>query len=226
MYYIVKYKPSDLMCDVICDDHSMLLVVNRFGIPLGFGNGTIEDVCSANNIDCEAFLAVINLLNNKYECKSDNSISPIPLMRYLSSSHRYFLDFRLPTIGKKLADAVGDADTATLIIKYFNDYVNEVRKHMEYEEQTVFPYITAIVEGGNSKPNYKIEEFDEVHHEIDSRLTELKDIIIKYCPLESSNELIGALYDIIDCAEDLLSHNKVEDYLLIPSIKRLEVCNV
>ena len=53
------------------------------------------------------------------------------------------------------------------------------------------------------------------------KLRELKNIIIKYYPSGSSNELNGVLFDIFNCEHELASHNAVEDELFIPAVERL-----
>ena len=50
----------------------------------------------------------------------------------------------------------------------------------------------------------------------------LKNILIKYYPASSSNELNSVLFDIFTCEQDLASHNYIEDYLFIPVIQKLE----
>ena len=35
---IQKYKPADKMSDLICDNYSLLQVMSRFGLSLGFGD--------------------------------------------------------------------------------------------------------------------------------------------------------------------------------------------
>ena len=61
------------------------------------------------------------------------------------------------------------------------------------------------------------------HDQINAKLTELKNIIIKYYPASGDNQLLNAtLFDIFSCEEDLASHNRVEDYLFVPAIMELE----
>ena len=50
----------------------------------------------------------------------------------------------------------------------------------------------------------------------------IKNILIKYYPAESSNELNSVLFDIFTCEEDLASHNYIENTLFIPAVMRLE----
>ena len=107
-------------------------------------------------------------------------------------------------------------------MRYFDQYVAEVRKHMNYEETTVFPYVRSLVQGKSGNGKYNIGIFSKQHDQVESRLAELKNIIIKYYPATGSNELNSVLFDIFSCATDLASHNRIEDNLFVPLIAELE----
>lgn len=215
------------MSDLICENYTLLQVLSRFGVSLGFGDKTVQEVCEMNEVDCTTFLAVVNFLTEENNRMQDHlkDISLVALMNYLKQAHSYFLDFQLPTIRKKLIEAI-DCSTqneiAFLIIQFFDDYVSEVRKHMEYENERVFTYVNALLRGERSG-EYNISVFACHHDQINAKLTELKNIIIKYYPANGDNQLLNAtLFDIFSCEEDLASHNRVEDYLFVPAIMELE----
>ena len=221
------YKPADKMSDLICDNYALLQVLSRFGVALGFGDKSVKEVCEMNHVDCDTFLIVVNFL-----CEDGNRIQDhlkglsIPaLMDYLKRAHHYFLDFQLPTIRHKLIEAIDcsqENEVACLIIKFFDAYVHEVRKHMEYENEKVFVYVGRLLEGEKTE-GYNIGVFARNHDQINAKLTELKNIIIKYYPGGADNQLLNAtLFDIFSCEEDLDSHNRVEDYLFVPAIMELE----
>ena len=108
-----------------------------------------------------------------------------------------------------------------LLLDEGDEYVAEVQKHMRYEESTVFPYVNSLLAG--VKPDmYSIAIFRKRHDQVEAKLTELKNILIKYYPASSSNELNSVLFDIFTCEQDLASHNYIEDYLFIPVIQTLE----
>ena len=48
------------MADVIHMNYFTLSMLNRFGIDLGFGDKTVEEVCNQKNIDSDFFLEIIN----------------------------------------------------------------------------------------------------------------------------------------------------------------------
>lgn len=226
MSTIHKYKPTDKMIDLIRDNYTLLQVMSRFGLSLGFGDKTVHEVCELNNVDCRTFLSVVNFVVEGCSRMDDgeNQISIPALVAYLRQAHIYFLDFCLPDIRRKLSYAVdcSDDDVSYLILKFFDEYMGEVRKHMEYEEQTVFLYVDELIRGNHPK-HYKISTFSKHHDSISEKLKELKNILIKYCPDKANKNILNsALFDIYSCEEDLDSHCKVEDYLFVPAILKLE----
>lgn len=220
-----KYKESDRMIDLISDNYSLLQVMSRFGLPLGFGDKTVQEVCEMNKVDCRTFLLVVNFVAEGFSrLDSSEEISIPALVDYLRQAHFYFLEFSLPAIRRKLIEAIdcSQDDISFLIIKFFDEYMREVRKHMDYEEKTVFKYVDALLQG-KTLANYKISTFSKHHDQVGEKLTELKKIIIKYCPAKANTNLLNAaLFDIYACEEGLESHCKVEDYLFVPAILKLE----
>ena len=41
----LKYSGTDKMSDLICENYNLLLVMSRFGLSLGFGDQTVQQVC-------------------------------------------------------------------------------------------------------------------------------------------------------------------------------------
>lgn len=224
-----KFLANHKMSDLINENHSLLLVISRFGLHLGFGNKTVCEVCETNGIDCSTFLAVVNFLaDDNFEVENTyENISIDTVVDYLSNAHSYFLDFKLPSLRNKLLEAVNQPEQnlpyGLIFMKFFDEYVLEVSKHMEYENITVFKY-AKLLSSGKLDPNYNIAIFQERHNEIDSKLEELKNILIKYYPDKGSNHLLTeVLFDILSCEIDIISHNKVEDYFFIPALEAIEI---
>ncbi len=222
-----KYHPTDKMSDLICDNYSLLMVMSRFGLSLGFGDKTVKDVCEAQHVDCQTFLAVANFISEEQLSynESEEAFSIPALMDYLKRAHTYFLDFNLPAIRRKLIEAIdcsGSDDVAFLILKFFDEYAKEVRRHMEYENEAVFTYVDGLL-GGKLSDRYSIATFASKHNQIDAKLKELKNIIIKYYPEKENNNLLNAvLFDIFNCEQDLASHCQVEDYMFVPAVAQME----
>ncbi len=226
MEKVHKYRATDKMSDLISDNFSLLMVMSRFGLKLGFGNQTVKVVCEEQGVDTQTFLAVANFVNEgQLMYGEEEQVSLTSLMEYLKNAHTYFLDFNLPTIRRKLIESLNFAskdNVGLLILKFFDEYVEEVRKHMEYENNEVFNYVEKLLEGKLSK-SYSIANYSSKHDKTDAKLKELKNIIVKYYPEEGNNNLMNSvLYDIFICEQDLISHGEVEDYMFVPAVAREE----
>ena len=219
------YEADDQMISLIRDNYNILQSLGSFGLSLGFGDKTVRQVCDEQKVDCYTFLAVVNFTINGYiDVDNEDKLSLSTLLHYLKASHDYYLGFQLPFIRKELEDALDQTDNlARLILKLYDEYAREIRMHMRYEEKTVFPYVESLIDN-QSSANYDIDTFSKHHNQIDKRLKELKNIIIKYLPSDElhNNQLTATLYDIYNNEEWLMQHSKVEDNIFIPAIRRLE----
>lgn len=219
------YEADDKMIEIIRDNYAVLQGLGAFGINLGFGDKTVREVCEMQYVDCYTFLVVVNYIINGYHPKKDDEkISVSTLMTYLRASHKYFLDFQLPSIRIKLQDALNPNDKLyALIMRIYDEYANSIKQHMKYEEKTLFPYVDGLL-CGEKKNNYNVEIFSKHHGDTTKKLYELKNILIKYLPDNglANNKLASVLYDIYNNEEWLNNHSNVEDEIFVPAIKNLE----
>lgn len=221
------YGAGDPMRALIDDNNTLLFVLSRFGIPLGFGDKTVGEICTASGVDAATFLCVANFTSGKQW--DGESISLASLMAYLRKAHVWFLEFNLPAIRRKLIEAIdcsGKDEVALLILKFFDDFVAEVRVHMEYENSTVFAYVDSLMQGYLNR-EYTIDTFSAKHTHRDSRLADkladLKNVIIRYYPQGDGGEALhSVLFDIINCENDLALHCSVEDKIFVPAVMRAE----
>ena len=104
-----QYASSDKLRSLIRDNSLLLMVMSRFGISLGFGNKTVKEICESHGVDTATFLTVANFISNK---KCDyKSLSLDSLIQYLKRAHNYFLDYNLPTIRRRLIEAIDCSGT-------------------------------------------------------------------------------------------------------------------
>ena len=217
-----EYTHQDKMRDLIDDNNLILLVLSRFGIHFGFGDSTIGEVCQDNDVDCSTFLAVANLIAGKNY--TGYCVSLPALMDYLKRAHTYFSDFILPGIRRKLIEALNCNDVndvAFLILKFYDDYTVEVQNHMKHENDVVFTYVEKLL---HNQPTgrFNIEKYSVSHDNGSQKLKELKDIVIRHYRQPNNDQLNSALYDIINCENDLISHSEIEERLFVPAVKKLE----
>lgn len=222
-----RYNDTDRMCDVICDEPALLQMMCRFGIPLGVGEKTVSEVCTEHQVDVQTFLAVANFIKHGKEAVHQyvDKVSVSALVNYLGQAHHYFLNFQLPAIRRKLLEAIDCStrtDVAYLIMKFYDEYCSEVRRHMQHENKRIFSYVNTLLEG-NRIGDFAIEQFARSHIGIDEKLQELKNILIKYHhPSDNDDMLHSVLFDIFNCEKDLRIHCEVEDLLFVPAVQKIE----
>ena len=222
----MTYSADDKMALLISGDSALLQVISCFGLRLGFGNRTVQEVCDEAGVDCATFLTVVNFVADGFSRIDANydQLSLVQLVDYLRQAHVYFLKYLLPDIRSKLQKAVASSKdkVSQLILSSFDEYAEEVKKHMDYEDNKVFTYVEDLV-GGCSIENYKITTYSKHHDLVSDRLTELKSLLVKYTPADVDRYLLtSALLDIYACEKGLEWHCKIEDYLFSPAVLNYE----
>ncbi|MCI6160786.1 MAG: LuxR C-terminal-related transcriptional regulator [Prevotellaceae bacterium] len=217
------YEADDKMITLIADNYSLLESLGRFGINMGFGDKTVREVCEDQHVDTDTFLVIVNFTING-STYGGEKVCIRTLLHYLKASHEYFLGFQLPNIRKELMASLDENDNlARLIMKMYDDYAHEIKVHMKYEEQHVFPYVNRLL-SQEAVSDYDIETFSKHHGQTTQKLKELKNIIIKYLPSDAlrNNLLTSVLYGLYKNEEWLDQHARVEDSIFIPAIREIE----
>lgn len=221
-----KYHSHNRMRDILADNSLLLPALSRFGIALGFGDRSVGDVCAAAGVDTYTFLAIANFINGRRDV-DPTRISVPTFLRYLKSAHSYYLDYILPNIRRRMIEALSSgnaaADISLVIMKFYDEYVEEVRRHMEFENTLVFGYVEALLDGRRSG-DFSISKFRENHKPIAEKLNEIKEILICHFTADSARvDLLNSLlFDIVVCERDLITHCLLEDDIFVPAIEALE----
>ena len=214
------------MYDVLCDEHHLFQMLSRFGIPLGFGEKNVREVCKESNVDVTTFLAVANYVKVGPEVASYyvDKVSAAALTDYLKRAHSYFLDFQLPDIRRRLVSSINCSDAnevAFLILQFFDEFMRDVRHHMEAENNKMFKSVDRLLQGG-SISDTQFLQFARSNENFNHKLQELKNLIIKYYKGDGPNELLNmVLFDLFNCEEDLQLHRGVENDLFLPAVELL-----
>ena len=221
-----SYKEVDRIYDVLCDEHHLFQMLSRFGIPLGFGEKNVREVCKESNVDVTTFLAVANYVKVGPEVASYyvDKVSAAALTDYLKRAHSYFLDFQLPDIRRRLVSSINCSDAnevAFLILQFFDEFMRDVRHHMEAENKKMFRSVDQLLQGG-SISDTQFLQFAHSNESFNHKLQELKNLIIKYYKGDGPNELLNTvLFDLFNCEEDLQLHRGVENDLFLPAVELL-----
>ena len=210
------YKSTDKICDLMSQEEDAIQIISRFGLEMGVGDQTIAQLCTSYGVHTPTFLAVVNY--KVFKQKAQLTEIDIPtLQRYLHNAHNYFLNFRLPRLRRALIEALIPAGASSqipeLILRCYDEFVEEIRTHIEHENAGMY------------------EEHEHDDERITSKLTEIKNLIIKYYPGTSSRQtggvasaeegtitylLISVMSDLWHTEHDFADHCAIEDDILRP----------
>ena len=215
------------MADLLGIDYRLLTVIYRLGIKLGFGEKTVEETCMESGVNCDTFLLIANVYSTEGYVPTTEMMtaaSAIDLVRYLHASHAYYLDHQLKELDDLFEELLRPCTAVQkdIIVRFFSEYRKEVENHFAYEEDIVFPYVRSVA-GGQNVEGYSMETFEENHNNIDEKLNDLRNIVMKYLPPACDTvTAIRALSRLCTLEADLEKHTMIENSILIPMVNRLE----
>lgn len=215
------------MAQLLDVSFSILGVFNRFGMNLGFGEATVEEVCNAIGIDPDTFLIICKVYAYDGYRPSREQMEGACLediVKYLRLSHTYYMETMVPALAGALEDMMEPCEPMRkkVIWKFFADYKEELAKHFDYEEKTVFPYVEAMIDSREREP-YTIGEYQKNHSNVEEKLEDLKQLVTMYKPEQSSQQdAFKVLFYIYSLESDLERHTFIEDSILVPVVSRME----
>ena len=221
------FSSESRLSDLITAHPSLLSLLTRLGISLGFGDRSIADVCESSGVDTGFFLLICNVYTFNNYVPSTAAIlgtDMTGLVPYLEKSHKYYVDKRLTHIERHL-DAIAknlQGRIAQVFISFFKEYKREVEAHFKHEETQVFPHISALM-SGKRDTSYSIGDFIHNHSDIEGKLDDLLNIVFKYLPPQVDDDnVLDVVYDILRLSEDLKKHTFIEEKIMVPLVKHLE----
>ncbi len=215
------------LSDLITAHPSLLTLMTRLGLSLGFGDRSINDVCDESGVDTDFFLLICNVYTFNNYVPSTAAIlgtDMTGLVPYLEKSHSYYVEKRLPHIERHL-DAIAQnlkGRIGLAFIHFFQEYKNEVGEHFSHEERDVFPHIRKLM-SGERDTTYSIAGFLDSHSDIEGKLDDLLNIVFKYLPPQADDDnVLDVVYDILRLREDLKKHTFIEEKIMVPLVQHLE----
>lgn len=228
------------MADIIHINYLLLQVIYRFDIRLGFGNKTVEEVCNENGVNVDFFLEIVNSFHDQeyFPDKELQHFQAALLVGYLKNTHDYYLQVKVPEIELLIQELIrssaGDGEEGLeLLDRFFREYKKELIAHIEREDKVVLPYVQEIEHAYLSRhadksvyqkiKTYSIDDFAEEHNNVEDKLFDLKNIIIKFLPPVKDTIICNnILIELFRLEKDLNNHARIEDKVLVPKVRKME----
>lgn len=209
----------------------MLLMFEYLNIPLGFQDKTIAQVADDGGHDLSVILSIANLYNGIQPLPNvlDNIKDPKLVIKFLDNSHHHYLNEKFPLLTSYINEIskINSQPEIGLLIKFFDEYLDEVSDHLKYENSVVFPYVFSLIDKRDTELNheqtYSMSEYRSHHDDIEEKLIDLKNLLVRYLPDQNDSQVRRRLLLALNELEsDLHIHSLVEETILIPIVERFE----
>jgi regulator of cell morphogenesis and NO signaling len=210
-------------------------ILQRYGFP---ANNSVS-------VDINKFNELIDELSHVFESPKQFNAAvfqnfPIEfIVDYIRRTHRLYIFTKLPEIEQSiqllLQDYNDEHPLLTILKDFYTSYKFQLSLHICEEEQHLLPYVDFLLEmykkGMNTFQFFKnnrrfsLEEFEIDHHDdSDKNLTHIQETILAHDPPFTNITPYRILLSQLQHLErDLCIHELIEDRVLVPRIKMVEL---
>ena len=223
----MKLSKHIKMSELVESNYHLIGILSRLEIKGSFSDLTVEDVCRRYSLDADTFVLLCSVYSSKDYKVKDEELERCDIgdvLRYLHSSHEYYLNSALTNLSPSIEAMVAPTTPVQqMVIRcFFENYRTELMKHFAYEEQTVIPYVNELL-AGHPSASFTIANFEENHSNIEESLSDLRRIVMQSMPAEcDGDKRLEVLSKIFHLQEDLRHHTYIEDHILVPLVEMLE----
>jgi regulator of cell morphogenesis and NO signaling len=176
------------------------------------------------------FLVFANLYNGFIPHRNDinsESFDIRAIIRFLRNTHQFYIRDKYPKI-KQYIKQLYEKQSKTEIERidfFFNDYFDEVLEHLNYEDEVAFPYFCKLLDDDTEilDADFSVNEYREHHTDIETKLSDLKNLLIKHISLKGDfplkRKIVKSLFEL---ENDLTIHSTIEELILLPLVDELE----
>lgn len=210
-----------------------LLLLEHLEIKIQLKEKTLSQICEEHNINEELFISISNLyFGNSCRLSFDCQSSIIQtIIKFLKNSHTYYIEEKYPRIRDYIKQMSKNEDfkEAVVLEDFFNKYFLEVKEHLDYENNTVFPYVIELEKLiTKSFKELKVNDFSAAeyrdhHDDIEIKLTDLKNLLVKYIPQKEEQSIRRLLLlELFELEYSINIHSLIEEKILIPLVEKME----
>ncbi len=202
---------------------SLLIMLEHFNVDFKFEDKTLKDVAHDIDVSENLLLTIANLYSgNKPKENLIYSKDEIKaVVDFLKRSHNYYRFEKYPEIIEmiKFLQKKHQGYELQLLEKFFNEYFEELKEHLDYEDNIAFPYFLGLVENENTDElNYSSTEYKEHHTDIEIKLRDFKNLLLKHINIQGDLTIRRKLLTaVLELEYDLYIHSLIEDKILVPN---------
>ncbi|MDR2232267.1 MAG: helix-turn-helix transcriptional regulator [Tannerella sp.] len=221
--------PNIRLSEVIEENTSLIPVIHRFGIHLGLGDSTVQEICEQYNLHTDFFLTMINTFLNEdyFPQKKLLGFHTSQIVDYLTKTNHYYQRHQLPNIERHLRSFLSmsdpDNNALSMIEKIFTSFKDILLRRIKNDEKEWFPYCISLSNPLKDVVFALDNNSEDADDCIEALLTDLKLIMIKHLSGEYDENLCHAvIFAISLLAKDIKQHNRIRFRILQPMVEGME----
>lgn len=221
--------PQTRLADVIVAEPSVIPVVNRFGISLGVGDKTTDEICRERGIDVNFFLTIINayIFESFYPDKHFRSFGAREVIDYLRQTNESYVRNQLPNIERHFNALISRSNSANNLSLLFDLY-KEVRTAIEQRIADDVPWFDRILHQESNLDASAIQiNPDDVNADNDDDISDTLDDLVNMFVIHlrgdyDANLCHAVLFAIISLKKDICQNNRIRNRVLYPLSKAID----
>lgn len=219
---------STKLSQIIIDDPTILSVLSRFGISLGVGDMTIEQICQQKKMNVVFFTTILNTFRDPdfFPEKILYSFEAHLIVDYLKKTNQTYLQFQLPNIERHLHLLISKSDAQNsnllIIMKFFSEVKAQLMKRIDDDKNHWFPEILALENSEGNKVESTVMAFDESNDSIEDKINDLISMFVVYLTGDYDINLGQAVLLALDSLKkDIAQNNRIRKRILMPLYQAL-----
>ena len=222
-----SFSSNMKVADLVEANYRLLGVLARVGIDGSFGEKTVAEVCLPCGLDPDTVILLCEVYSHPNFTPTVDMLHHShvgDILRYLHQSHDYYLSRALVEMETSVSRLLEPCTKKQqeVVWDFFRGYKDELKNHVGFEEEEVIPYVQGLIIG-QRRTGFSIDRFEENHSNIDEKLSDFKNLVMKSLPEVCDSAVrLQLLLWICALQEDLKCHTYIEDHILVPMVRLLE----
>lgn len=217
------------LSQIIIEDPSILSVLNRFGISLGVGDLTIEQICNKKDLNTTFFTTILNTFRdpNFFPEKTLYSFRAHLIVDYLKKTNQSYIQFQLPNIERHLSLLISKSDSTgsnlLIIMNFFREVKAELMQRIYDDDNRWFPEILALEQQCDTVPDSPLSTHGiDTQDAIEDKVNDLISMFVIHLKGDYDMNLGQAVLLALDSIKkDIAQNNRIRLRILLPLYQAL-----
>ena len=217
------------LSQIIIEDPSILSVLNRFGISLGVGDLTIEQICNKKDLNTTFFTTILNTFRdpNFFPEKTLYSFRAHLIVDYLKKTNQSYIQFQLPNIERHLSLLISKSDSTgsnlLIIMNFFREVKAELMQRIYDDDNRWFPEILALEQQCDTVPDSPLStHVIDTQDAIEDKVNDLISMFVIHLKGDYDMNLGQAVLLALDSIKkDIAQNNRIRLRILLPLYQAL-----